>query len=293
MIAFPIDGLFGRSFQTVVFSGGGNRCWWQAGLVEGFKEANLWSPKLLVGASAGAAIAVASVTDRLRQSLNSAVEQFSGTRSNIEWSRLLRGERPFVILRIYSDWIKSFLHETNFNLLKTSAVEVRVAITRPIRMLPTTVSTAVAFALYSTEKFWMRTLHGRLPHYLGLRSEHVCANECRDVEEASNLLLASGAAVPITPTHRVGGRMAIDGGFYDSIPLPKCSAPTHGTLVLLTRFKPSWPRVFEHNGRIYLQPAQPIPVVSMDCTNPEGVRLAFEQGLRDAQGLVRFQRCSA
>lgn len=100
------------------------------------------------------------------------------------------------------------------------------------------------------------------------------------------MLLASAAAVPITPTHRVGGRAALDGGFYDSVPLP--DVPAHGeTLVLLTRHKPTRPQLFEYESRIYWQPASPVPVVNMDCTNPAGVQQAFSQGLLEALALSR------
>lgn len=275
-----------KSFHTVVFAGGGNRCWWQAGFVEGLKECSAWEPRLLVGASAGAAIAVASVTGRLRQSLETAVERFSRTPVNIEWGQLLRGQRPFVLPRIYPDWIKSFLDASDFEMLRRSPIDVRAAITRPIPLLPTSISTALALALYSTEKFWLRSTHSRLPHWFGLRSEQWPVGQCNSVEEASTLLLASGAAVPITPTHRVAGRVALDGGFYDSIPLPKEASATGDTLVLLTRHQAHRAQIFEESGRVYVQPRHPVAVVNMDCTNPQGVRATFEQGWREAKALM-------
>jgi predicted acylesterase/phospholipase RssA len=279
-----------KSFHTVVFAGGGNRCWWQAGFVEGLKECSAWEPRLLVGASAGAAIAVASVTGRLRQSLEVAVERFARTPANVEWGQLLRGKRPFVLPRIYPEWIKSFLDAADFDVLRRSPIEVRAAITRPIPLLPISLSTALALALYSTEKFWLRTTHARLPHWFGLRSEQLPVGQCQNVEEASTLLLASGAAVPITPTYRVAGRVALDGGFYDSIPLPKQVTATGDSLVLLTRHQPHRPPLFEEGGRVYVQPQRPVAVVNMDCTNPQGVRATFEQGLREAQALMGWAR---
>lgn len=126
---------------------------------------------MLVGASAGAAIAVASVTGRLREALESAVKWFSSTPANVDWRSIFRGQRPFVLPRIYPEWIKSFLSSSDFEALKRSSTEVRVAITRPIQLLPTSVSTIIALALYSTEKYWLKGLHGRLPHAVGLRSE--------------------------------------------------------------------------------------------------------------------------
>jgi hypothetical protein len=35
-----------------------------------------------------------------------AVERFSRTPVNVEWSSLLKGQRPFVLPRIYPDWIQ-------------------------------------------------------------------------------------------------------------------------------------------------------------------------------------------
>jgi len=281
MKAMSLSEFRSRAFGAVVFAGGGNRCWWQAGVVEGLKGASLWQPQAYVGASAGASIAVAAATDRLRASLAVAVERFSITRANVEWTKLLKGRRPFVLPAIYSDWIQSFLNATDFQTLKASPIKVHVAITRPIRFLPSSVSTLIALGLYSTEKFWLRTLHSKLPHLVGLRSEHVVINHC-ELEEASQLLLASSAAVPITPTHKVSGRVALDGGFYDSVPLPKPGTTRGDMLVLLTRHKPDRPQLFEANGHVYLQPKSKVPVVNMDCTNPVGVQRTFEQGLLEA-----------
>lgn len=282
MKAMSLGEFRSRAFGTVVFAGGGNRCWWQAGVVEGLKGASLWQPRTYVGASAGASIAVAAATDRLRSSLAVAVEQFSRTHANVEWTKLLKGRRPFVLPAIYSDWIQSFLNTTGFQTLKASPIKVHVAITRPIRRLPSAVSTLIALGLYSTEKFWLRTLHSKLPHLVGLRSEHVVINHCNTLPEASQLLLASSAAVPITPTHKVSGRVALDGGFYDSVPLPKPETSNGDTLVLLTRHKPERPQLFEADGRVYLQPKSMVPVINMDCTNPVGVQRTFEQGLLEA-----------
>jgi predicted acylesterase/phospholipase RssA len=285
MREISFDEFRSRQFGTVVFAGGGNRCWWQAGIVEGFRGSALWKPTTFVGASAGAAIAVAAVTGRLRASLAAAVERFSRTPANVDWASLLKGTRPFVLPRIYPDWIKSFLSASDFQILRESPIKVQVAITRPIRFLPTSVSTAIALGLYSTEKFWLRTLHNRLPHLLGLRSEHLVINQCSTVAEATTLLLASGAAVPITPAHRVAGRAAIDGGFYDSVPLPRNRTESGDTLVLVTRHKPGRPQLFETNGRIYLQPKCKVPVINMDCTDPVGVQRTFDQGFSEAAEL--------
>jgi len=61
----PAD-FFARTFHTVVFAGGGNRCWWQAGAVDRLCDEANWQVKRLIGVSAGAGIATAFATGRLK-----------------------------------------------------------------------------------------------------------------------------------------------------------------------------------------------------------------------------------
>ena len=154
-----------------------------------------------------------------------------------------------------------------------------VAITRPIPYLPVTLSTALALALYSTEKFWLKTFHGRVPHWVGLRSEHL--------EDARSLLMASAAAVPITPTHKVNGRAALDGGFYDNVPLSRDRVDDAGTLVRLTRHRTELPLAFDMGGRTYLQPSRPVAATNMDCTSGSNVQSTYAQGLEDMGAWLR------
>jgi len=43
--------------ETLVFAGGGNRCWWQAGVLRHLIDRGMRLPMQLVGTSAGAAVA--------------------------------------------------------------------------------------------------------------------------------------------------------------------------------------------------------------------------------------------
>jgi hypothetical protein len=194
---------------------------------------------------------------------------------------LLKGKRPFVLPRIYAQWIESFLQAPDLRRLRFGNVKVDVAITRPIRYLPVTVSTAIALTLYSTEKFWLKTFHGRLPHCLGFRQEQHDLTQFPNLEDAHSLLLASAAAVPITPTHWVIGRPALDGGFYDNVPLPLNRTEDSTTLVLLTRHRPELPLAFDLGGRTYFQPSRTVDVTNMDCTSGTKVQNTFNQGLDD------------
>ena len=70
--------------------------------------------------------------------------------------------------------------------------------------------------------------------------------------------MASATVPPIMPILRIGGRIALDGGFVDNVPVEPLAAVERAggrTLVLLTRRYDALPEV---PGRIYVQPSEPI-----------------------------------
>ena len=275
--------------EDVVFAGGGNRCWWQAGLVEALSTHPNWQPRRYTGASAGAGIATAAAAGTLRQALAAAVARFNATPRNVEWTQLLKGQRPFALPRIYPDWLHSFLQTADWERLRAKPLQVQVAITRPVRGLPLALSSALALTLYATEKFWLKRFHAPVPHRLGFRTEHWNLADRPTLADAHGLLQASAACVPITPVARVDGRPALDGGFYDALPLPLTrlpgprDTPAGPTLVLMTRHRPDLPTCFAHNGRVYWQPTRRTDASSFDCTSGSAVQATFAHGQADAQ----------
>lgn len=79
--------------------------------------------------------------------------------------------------RIYPDWAGSFLNSNNLNKLKQEKLKVDVLITRPIPFVPLTISTCIALALYSSEKFWLKNFHTHLPRYFSFRAEYIDLTE--------------------------------------------------------------------------------------------------------------------
>ena len=279
-----------RSYQNVVFAGGGNRCWWQAGLVEQLASHSCWQATRLVGASAGAAMATAFAAHRLSDALHGCLDRFRLTPRNVECKRLLNGRRPFVLPEIYREWTDSFLDESGFAALKSGRTKVAIVLTRPIRMMPVSVSMLIALSLYGSKKFLFGKFHSRAPHLFGFRSEHVDLGACVDLQQAHQLLAASAAAVPITPAAYWSGNPALDGGFYDSNPLPKLPFERTRTLILLTRYRSAYPHMFEIDGCTYIQPSRRIDAVNFDCTNADNVRRAYQHGVSDALALLATGR---
>lgn len=278
------------NFETLVFAGGGNRCWWQAGLIGALCRGMGWNPRRLIGVSAGAAIATAYACDRVEYALRDAIAQFDATPRNIEWRRLLRAKRPFVLPGIYPKWIDSFLDDQTLDRIRQNHFQVEVGVTRPARLLPFAISATMALLLHASEKLWLRGVHAKLPHRLGFRAQYFNLATCSDVSEARLWLLASAAAIPVTPAYRVAGLPALDGGFYDSIPRPPRTPRSLDTLVLLTRHKSNFPRIFEHGGAVYIQPSMMVAATNFDCTSGQNVLLTYEQGLQEALQLLDASR---
>lgn len=60
--AIQLTPKFLSNFETLAFAGGGNRCWWQGGMVEQLMTNGWRLPRQLVGTSAGAAVAAACLS---------------------------------------------------------------------------------------------------------------------------------------------------------------------------------------------------------------------------------------
>lgn len=84
----------------------------------------------------------------------------------------------------------------------------------------------------------------------------------------------------------IGGTPAFDGGLVDNVPvepIEPVEAAGGRTLVLLTRLYKNPPAV---RGRTYVQPSRKIDVSQFDITNPEGIRAAYELGVKDGKAFA-------
>ena len=77
---------------------------------------------------------------------------------------------------------------------------------------------------------------------------------------------------------------ALDGSYVDDAPVPQQTAEEKAsTLVLLTRFYPKLPSLFQLQGRTYWQPSRKVPVSTCDCRPKTTVAQAFKLGQSDAR----------
>lgn len=272
--------------ESLVFAGGGNRCWWQAGLLTQLFDSGFERPQRFVGTSGGAAIAASLLTHGAQYALDTCIAAYAGNRSIFDFSR--RAKLRFAHTKIYPAWIASFFNAESFSKFRTSTTTLTVAVTRPTRLLGVGGSALAGTLAYLVEKYWSNSLHPKLPRWLGLRQDFVTICADTSMDAAQTLLVASATAPPIMPARRVNGVFALDGGFVDSVPVEaQTLEKRRRTLVLLTRYYPGFPTLFTFGDRTYLQPSAKVLVSTWDCTAKTDVTRVFEMGRRDALSAMR------
>lgn len=269
--------------QTLVFAGGGNRCWWQAGALAHWMESGWFLPTQLVGTSAGAGVAAACMINGSKSALDACEALYSNNARIFDWSALARFKLKFAHQHIYPAWIGSFVNASSFEALRQAPAQLRVAITRPARALGLTGSVIAGTLAYIVDRYIAHSIHPGLPKFFGLRQDFVSLNSCDSLDDARNLLIAAAAAPPIMPAQHIANALAMDGGYTDNAPIPaQSSLEKSRTLVLLTRHYPKLPSLFRWCERSYWQPSRAIPVSTWECLPHTTVREAFALGMRDA-----------
>jgi predicted acylesterase/phospholipase RssA len=276
-----------RDFSEVdvlAFAGGGNRCFWQAGVVAAVLDRGLPLPRTLVGTSAGAAMAASCMTIGPCAALDTCRQLFSRNERMFHWPAMARMKLHFAHQQTYPEWIASIVNAETFPALQQAKQKLLVAVSRPATLLGKHGSIVAATLAYIVDKKIAHSIHPRLPRYLGLRQEFYDLHGCASAAAAQQLLNASAAAPPLTHPVVLHGKWAFDGGYMDNAPVPRQTAEEQArTLVLLTRHYPALPEFFRRNGRCYWQPSKRIPVSTWDCTSKSTVRDAFDLGYADAR----------
>lgn len=275
------------SIQTLAFAGGGNRCWWQAGVVTQLLDSGWKLPATLVGTSAGAAVATSFLTSTARDALASCKRLYEANEQLFDWTALRRLKLKFAHQHVYPAWIESFTSDEHFEKLRAARSELIVAVTRPSRLLGLPGSLLAGSLAYLIDKKLAHGIHPKLPRYLGLKQDFLVLNRSDSGQAARELLQAAAAAAPFMSAQKVGGQWGFDGGYADNAPIHRqTETEKSNTLVLLTRHYPGLPSVFKQLGRTYWQPSRKVPVSTWDCRPRTSVDHAFDLGVEDARKIL-------
>lgn len=269
---------------ALTFAGGGNRAFYQLGLM------NVWAPALLprmvglASCSAGACVVMMWLTGRRAEAREIFQTRTRGIRRNIDPANLLRGQPMAPHGRVYRDILLAMARDGGLERLREQPWPLLVSVSAFPRWLPPALAAAVGISAYQLEKALKpRLLHPTFGRRLAFQPHVFDMRDCETPEELAALVLASSATPPFTPVGTFRGRRYLDGGMVDNAPafVADDLPGARRNLVLLTRPYPSG--LTGANGRrLYLAPSCPVPCGRWDYTRPQGVEEAVELGEREA-----------
>jgi predicted patatin/cPLA2 family phospholipase len=270
---------------ALTFAGGGNRAFYQLGLL------NRWGDRLLgracgvAACSAGACVVTFYLTGRQEEIADYWRERRGHVRKNLEWRRVLRGESPAPHGPIYREVLEFAFSRGGLERVRESPFPILVLAAAFPRLVPAGVAVATGIGAYQVEKaIRRRMIHPSFGRSLGFRPFVFDARECETAEELADLVIASSATPPFTPIGMFRGSRLLDGGMVDNAPafvgdeIPGAAR----NLVLLTRPYPEG--VTGRRGRrFYVAPSEPVPISRWDYTRPHLLDETIALGERDAE----------
>jgi hypothetical protein len=208
-----------------------------------------------------------------------------GITKNLDWRRVLRGERIAPHGAIYRSTLVHALEDGGLERVQSSPFPIWILCSVPPRPLPIGAATWLGLGAYSVEKkLDPNLLHPRVGKRLGFREFVYDARACQTPSDLADLVLASSSTPPFTPVGAFRGRVLLDGGIVDNVPadVTERDPAVRGNLVLLTRPYPAGV-TGEHGARLYLEPSTEVPISRWDYREQAAVEATIELGLTDAE----------
>ena len=268
----------------VTFAGGGNRSFYQLGLLTRWGDTLLPRIAAIGSVSAGACVITTYLSGRRALARRFWLDRVRGITANFDWSKVFRGERPAPQGEIYRETLLVTFEEGGLERIRRQPFPIYVLAASFPTLLPRALSVALGIGLYSVERSLRRAPHPRSPRLLGFKPVAFDARDCESPEELANLILASSATPPFTPIGRFRGRRLLDGGMIDNAPafvVEERHPDVKRNIVLLSR--PYHPSVLGIQAeRLYLAPTQPTPINRWDYTQPHLLDETVAMGEREA-----------
>jgi predicted acylesterase/phospholipase RssA len=268
---------------ALTFAGGGNRSFYNLGLLTRWEDTLMPRVAAIASCSAGACVIATFLSGRREEARRYWLNRASGITRNFDWRKLLRGQRPAPQGEIYRDTLLVTFADGGLERIRRQPFPIYVLAAAFPWLLPRAVSIALGIGLYSAERSVRKAPHPRSPQMIGFTPLAVDARACESVEELANLILASSATPPFTPIGTFRGLQLLDGGMIDNAPafLAERHAEARRSIVFLSRpYHPSVLGIQKH--RLYLAPTRPTPINRWDYTQPHLLDETVAMGEREA-----------
>ena len=275
--------LVAAEIENVVFAGGGNRCFWQAGFWRTVTKDLPIQPKRIASVSAGSAISSALFSGKFEETFEITKEVMSRNAKNRYLENLLNKNPVYPHSVLYREIIMRSINNEALRTLQTGP-ENRILVAHLPPYLGPRSSVLLGIGAYQMEKMLLKPVHPKLGRALGFSSEFLSNKDCNSVEALADAILSSSCTPPFTPLMYRHGKPVLDGGMVDNVPVHGVAHESGKTLVLLSRPYKKLPQTGE---RIYVQPSQPVPVKSWDYTSPEKVSETYALGVKDGFAFLK------
>jgi predicted acylesterase/phospholipase RssA len=268
----------------LTFAGGGNRSFYQLGLLARWDAALLPRVAAVASVSAGACVITTFLSGRREEARRFWLDRAHGITRNFDWRKLWRGERPAPQGEIYRETLLVTFADGGLERIRQQPFPIYVLAAAFPGVLPRTMAIALGIGMYSLERSIRRAPHPQSPRWLGFAPIAVDARACETPEELATLILASSATPPFTPIGNFRGLRLLDGGMIDNAPAfvaEERHPEARHSIVLLSR--PYHASVMGVQGRrLYLAPTQPTPIGRWDYTQPHLLDETVAMGEREA-----------
>ncbi len=269
---------------AATFAGGGNRAFYQLGLLHAWEDR--LRPRLasVAAVSAGACVATLWLSGRERITRDFWRARRTGVTKNFEWSRVLRGQPPTPHGPIYRDTLLCAYSDGGLERIQAAPFPLWVLTAAFPKVMPAAAGALLGFGAYNLEKrLDPARVHPQLSRRLGFRPMRIDARECTSPDELADLVIASSSTPPFTPVGRFRGTRLLDGSLVDNVPagVAEDHPAVRGNLVLLTRPYPV-DALGAHGNRVYVAPTRPVPIERWDYTQPELLDQTIEMGEAEA-----------
>ncbi len=269
---------------AITFAGGGNRAFFQLGLMNRLGPWLLPQLAAIAACSAGACVATLWLAERAAATHDFWIKRREGVTKNLDLRRLLRREPLAPHGAVYRDTLLFSFREGGFERVVGQPFPIWILAARFPARMPSSLAVAAGIGAYSLEKAMRREMiHPSWGKKLGFRPFIFDARDCRSPEELADLILASSATPPFTPVGRFRGEPLLDGGMVDNVPafMAESDSAVTRNIVLLTRPYPT--AVLGQNGRrYYIAPSAPVPIERWDYTRPDRLGATIDMGEREA-----------
>lgn len=269
----------------ITFAGGGNKSFYQFGLMRRWREQLLPRVRAVAACSAGACVAALLLSGREHLIGEFWERRSRGLKSNFEWRRLLAGRRPTPHGEMYRDLLLYAFADGGLASIRSQPFPVFVITAAFHERMPAPAAALLGLCAYVLD-------HGRrgasgassFSRRAGFRLAVFDARGCETPDELADLVIASSATPPFTPVGRVRDERLLDGGIIDPAPsfLAEEYPGVERSVVLLT----APPRVresYDESCRLYVSPSERLPVSTWDFTRPDLLAATIERGERDAE----------